>query len=68
MTLGRCPLSIFCSRGTSPVEPTNPESIIGSTWSQLGHDAGLSGAETGFYEIAGIPHQRIVKRFLLKVP
>ena len=29
MTLGRCPLSIFCSRGTPPsaVEPTNPESI-----------------------------------------
>ena len=27
MTLGRCPLSIFCSRGTF-VEPTNPESII----------------------------------------
>ena len=27
MTLGRCPLSIFCSRGTPP-EPTNPESII----------------------------------------
>ena len=26
MTLGRCPLSIFCSRGTLP-EPTNPESI-----------------------------------------
>ena len=24
MTLGRCPLSIFCSRGTPPVEPTNP--------------------------------------------
>ena len=41
MTLGRCPLSIFCSRGTPPgahasvdvmdehfVEPTDPESII----------------------------------------
>ena len=28
MTLGRCPLSIFCPRGTPPtVEPTNPESI-----------------------------------------
>jgi len=27
MTLGRCPLSIFCSRETPPVEPTNPESI-----------------------------------------
>ena len=27
MTLGRCPLSIFCSRGTPPVEPTNSESI-----------------------------------------
>ena len=30
MTLGRCPLSIFCSRGTPPresVEPTNPESL-----------------------------------------
>ena len=31
MTLGRCPLSGFCSRGTTSresVEPTNPESII----------------------------------------
>jgi len=27
MTLGRCPLSIFCSRGTPPRE-VNPESII----------------------------------------
>ena len=27
MTLGRCPLSIFCSSGTLPDEPTNPESI-----------------------------------------
>ena len=27
MTLGRCPLSIFCSRGTPP----NPESIIPSS-------------------------------------
>ena len=35
MTLGRCPLSIFCFRGSCPcecderksVEPTNPESI-----------------------------------------
>ena len=29
MTLCRCPLSIFCSRGTLPrtIEPTNPESI-----------------------------------------
>jgi len=28
--MGRCPLSIFCSRGTpSTVEPTNPESITG---------------------------------------
>jgi len=27
MTLGRCPLSIFCSRGTPSVGPTNPESI-----------------------------------------
>ena len=29
VTLGRCPLSIFCSRGTPPKsgEPTNPESI-----------------------------------------
>ena len=30
MTLGTCPLSIFCSRGTPPVEPTNPESSSGS--------------------------------------
>ena len=30
MTLGRCPLSIFCSRGSSPREvPPNPESITG---------------------------------------
>ena len=28
MTLGRCPLSIFCSCDTPPVEPTDPESII----------------------------------------
>ena len=28
MTLGRCPLSIFCSRGT----PTNPESITLRKW------------------------------------
>jgi len=28
MTLGRCPLSIFFSRGTPPRKPTNPESII----------------------------------------
>ena len=32
MTLGRCPLNIFCCRGTpatneKSVEPTNPESI-----------------------------------------
>ena len=27
MTLGKGPLSIFCSRGTPPIEPTNPESI-----------------------------------------
>ena len=28
MTLGRCPLSIFCSRGTLPERSRNPESII----------------------------------------
>ena len=38
MILGRCPLSIFCSRGTPRRdEPTNPESITaracpGSCW------------------------------------
>ena len=27
MTLGRCPLNMFCSRGTPPREPTNPEAL-----------------------------------------
>ena len=37
MTLGRFPLSIFCSRGTPPREPTNPEDIkvFGGTNSTL---------------------------------
>ena len=39
MTLGRCRLSIFCSRGTPPksVEPTNPESINAGIGGPRGH-------------------------------
>ena len=41
MTLGRCPFSIFCSRGTPPsVEPTNPASIEHSTMNTTQADDG----------------------------
>ena len=41
MTLGRCPLSIFCSRGTPPREPLiaaacrNSEEIKGPTFEEM---------------------------------
>ena len=43
MTLGKCPLGIFCSRGTPPntFEPTSPESIItwnSERWRSVPHD------------------------------
>jgi len=44
MTLGRCPLSIFCSR----VEPTNPESIIPGNPGKKGAD-GCKAVEGEFF-------------------
>ena len=61
MTLGRCPLSIFCSRGTSP--SITKKKRKGNEQEERGNLAHLLGTEAFQPFTGGGGLRRIVKRF-----